>query len=449
MTVGLSKFRSNIINRRLAQLEGRIVEIVGLLVKAQGIALPVGETCLVKNRNGDIPAEVIGFNEDRHTLLMVLGNMEGISPGDRVIATGKSPTVRVGNGILGRVIDSMGNPLDDKGGLDWSNEYPIYQEPPPALSRMPVDSVLPTGIRAIDGLLTVGRGQRVGIYGGAGVGKSILMGMIARNTEADINVIALIGERGREVGNFVRSVLGEEGLKRSVVVAATSDQPALMRIRGAFVAMAVAEYFRDQGKSVMLMMDSVTRMAMAQREVGMTVGEPPTTRGYTPSVFSMLPKLMERAGTSDQQGSITGFYTVLVEGDDMMEPITDATRAILDGHIVLSRELASQGHYPAIDILESISRLMVDIVPKAHQNVADALRELLAIYRENQTLINIGLYRKGTNPDIDIAIDYRNEILNFLRQEMMEKVEYEDLLTHLYEIFPDIANEENVANEEI
>ncbi|HIC03884.1 TPA: FliI/YscN family ATPase [Candidatus Poribacteria bacterium] len=449
MTVGLSKFRSNIINRRLAQLEGRVVEIVGLLVKAQGIALPVGETCLVKNRNGDIPAEVIGFNEDRHTLLMVLGNMEGISPGDRVIATGKSPTVRVGNGILGRVIDSMGNPLDDKGGLDWSNEYPIYQEPPPALSRMPVDSVLPTGIRAIDGMLTVGRGQRVGIYGGAGVGKSILMGMIARNTEADINVIALIGERGREVGNFVRSVLGEEGLKRSVVVAATSDQPALMRIRGAFVAMAVAEYFRDQGKSVMLMMDSVTRMAMAQREVGMTVGEPPTTRGYTPSVFSMLPKLMERAGTSDQQGSITGFYTVLVEGDDMMEPITDATRAILDGHIVLSRELASQGHYPAIDILESISRLMVDIVPKAHQNVADALRELLAIYRENQTLINIGLYRKGTNPDIDIAIDYRNEILNFLRQEMMEKVEYEDLLTHLYEIFPDIANEENVANEEI
>ncbi|HIO07550.1 TPA: FliI/YscN family ATPase [Candidatus Poribacteria bacterium] len=449
MTVGLSKFRSNIINRRLAQLEGSVVEIVGLLVKAQGIALPVGETCLVKNRNGDIPAEVIGFNEDRHTLLMVLGNMEGISPGDRVIATGKSPTVRVGNGILGRVIDSMGNPLDDKGELDWSNEYPIYQEPPPALSRMPVDSVLPTGIRAIDGLLTVGRGQRVGIYGGAGVGKSILMGMIARNTEADINVIALIGERGREVGNFVRSVLGEEGLKRSVVVAATSDQPALMRIRGAFVAMAVAEYFRDQGKSVMLMMDSVTRMAMAQREVGMTVGEPPTTRGYTPSVFSMLPKLMERAGTSDQQGSITGFYTVLVEGDDMMEPITDATRAILDGHIVLSRELASQGHYPAIDILESISRLMVDIVPKAHQNVADALRELLAIYRENQTLINIGLYRKGTNPDIDIAIDYRNEILNFLRQEMMEKVEYEDLLTHLYEIFPDIANEENVANEEI
>ncbi|MFP6722042.1 MAG: FliI/YscN family ATPase [Candidatus Poribacteria bacterium] len=449
MTVGLSKFRSNIINRRLAQLEGRVVEIVGLLVKAQGIALPVGETCLVKNRNGDIPAEVIGFNEDRHTLLMVLGNMEGISPGDRVIATGKSPTVRVGNGILGRVIDSMGNPLDDKGELDWSNEYPIYQLPPPALSRMPVDSVLPTGIRAIDGLLTVGRGQRVGIYGGAGVGKSILMGMIARNTEADINVIALIGERGREVGNFVRSVLGEEGLKRSVVVAATSDQPALMRIRGAFVAMAVAEYFRDQGKSVMLMMDSVTRMAMAQREVGMTVGEPPTTRGYTPSVFSMLPKLMERAGTSDQQGSITGFYTVLVEGDDMMEPITDATRAILDGHIVLSRELASQGHYPAIDILESISRLMVDIVPKAHQNVADALRELLAIYRENQTLINIGLYRKGTNPDIDIAIDYRNEILNFLRQEMMEKVEYEDLLTHLYEIFPDIANEENVANEEI
>ncbi|SVE52208.1 uncharacterized protein METZ01_LOCUS505062, partial [marine metagenome] len=232
----LSRFRSNITNRRFAQLEGSVVEIVGLLVKAQGIALPVGETCLIKNRSGDIPAEVIGFNEDRHTLLMVLGNMEGISPGDRIIAVGKSPTVRVGDGLLGRVIDSMGEPLDDKGELDWSNEYPIYKEPPPALSRMPVDSVLPTGIRAIDGVLTVGKGQRIGIYGGAGVGKSILMGMIARNTEADVNVIALIGERGREVGNFVRSVLGEEGLKRSVVVAATSDQPALMRIRGAFVA---------------------------------------------------------------------------------------------------------------------------------------------------------------------------------------------------------------------
>ena len=442
MTVDLSKFRGNVTSRRFAQLEGAVVEIVGLLVKAQGIALPVGETCLIKNRNGDIPAEVIGFNEDRHTLLMVLGNMEGISPGDRIVATGKTPTVRVGDGLLGRVIDSMGDPLDDKGELDWSNEYPIYKDPPPALSRAPIDSVLPTGIRAIDGVLTVGKGQRLGIYGSAGVGKSILMGMIARNTEADVNVIALIGERGREVGNFVRNVLGEEGLKRSVVIAATSDQPALMRIRGAFVAMGVAEYFRDQGKSVMLMMDSVTRMAMAQREVGMTVGEPPTTRGYTPSVFSMLPKFMERSGTSDQQGSITGFFTVLVEGDDMMEPIADATRAILDGHIVLSRELASQGHYPAIDVLESISRLMVDIVPESHQNVADALRELLAVYRENQTLINIGLYRKGTNPDIDIAIDYRNEILNFLRQEMMEKAEYDDLLARLYEIFPDLANEE-------
>ena len=442
MAVDLSRFRGNLISRRFTQLEGSVVEIVGLLVKAQGVTLPVGETCLIKNRTGDIPAEVIGFNEDRHTLLMVLGNMEGISPGDRVIATGKSPTVRVGDGLLGRVIDSMGEPLDDKGELDWSNEYPIYTDPPPALSRMPVDSVLSTGIRAIDGVLTIGKGQRIGIYGGAGVGKSILMGMISRNTEADVNVIALIGERGREVGNFVRSVLGEAGLKRSVVVAATSDQPALMRIRGAFIAMGVAEYFRDQGKSVMLMMDSVTRMAMAQREVGMTVGEPPTTRGYTPSVFSMLPKFMERAGTASQQGSITGFYTVLVEGDDMMEPIADATRAILDGHIVLSRELASQGHYPAIDILESISRLMVDIVPKTHQNVADALRELLAVYRENQTLINIGLYRKGTNPDIDIAIDYRNEVLDFLRQDMMEKAEYDDLLAHLYEMFPDLANEE-------
>lgn len=293
------------------------------------------------------------------------------------------------------------------------------------------------GVRAIDTLLTLGKGQRIGIFGGSGIGKSILLGMIAKNTEADVNVIALIGERGREVRDFVNNVLGEEGLKRSVVVAATSDQPALMRIRGAFTAAAIAEYFRDTGKNVMFMMDSITRFAMGQREVGMTAGEPPTTRGYTPSVFALLPKLLERSGTSDNAGSITGVYTVLVEGDDLMEPIVDAVRSILDGHIVLSRDLASQGHYPAIDVLESISRLMADIVSEAHQNAADSLREMMATYQENQTLINIGLYRKGTNASIDAAIEYRDKINDLLKQKIAEKAEYEQSISMLCDFLPD------------
>jgi flagellum-specific ATP synthase len=290
-------------------------------------------------------------------------------------------------------------------------------------------------VRAIDALLTLGKGQRIGVFGGSGVGKTILMGMIARNTTADVNVIALIGERGREVQYFTNQVLGEEGLKQTVVVAATSDQPALMRIRGAFAAAATAEYFRDQGKDVLFMMDSVTRLAMAQREVGMTIGEPPTTRGYTPSVFSMLPKLMERSGTSSGKGSITGVYSVLVEGDDMMEPVADATRSILDGHIILSRELASQGHYPSIDILESVSRLMVDIVPSVHLEAADRLRQLLATYRTNQTLINIGLYRKGSDPQIDMAVNYRESINNFLRQEIEDERSYDQSISTLCGLF--------------
>jgi flagellum-specific ATP synthase len=282
----------------------------------------------------------------------------------------------------------------------------------------------------------LGKGQRIGIFGGSGIGKSILLGMIAQNTEADVNVIALIGERGREVHDFVTNVLGEAGLKRSVVVAATSDQPALMRIRGAFTAAAIAEYFRDLGKDVMFMMDSITRFATAQREVGMTVGEPPTTRGYTPSVFALLPKLLERSGTSDKAGSITGVYTVLVEGDDLMEPIVDAVRSILDGHIVLSRELASQGHYPAIDVLESISRLMVEIVPEVHQNAADALREMAATYQANQTLINIGLYRRGADARIDASIEYRDKINDLLTQKISEKADYEESISMLANLLP-------------
>ena len=363
--------------------------------------------------------------------------MGGIFPGATVTATGKFPTVGVGDALQGRVIDGLGDPLDDKGPIEYYDEYPIYQSPPHPLKRHGIDAVIPTGVSAIDGVLTLGIGQRIGIFGGSGIGKTVLLGMIARNTEAAVNVIALIGERGREVRDFVTNVLGEEGLKHSVVVAATSDQPALTRICGAFTAATIADYFRDTGRDVMFMMDSVTRFAMAQREVGMTVGEPPTTRGYTPSVFALLPKLLERSGPSDKAGSITGVYTVLVEGDDLMEPITDAARSTLDGHIVLSRELASQGHYPAIDVLESVSRLMVDVVVEAHQNAADRLREMLATYQANQTLINIGLYRKGTDSQIDAAIEYRDKMNDFLKQKMSEKTEYEQTISTLCDLFPD------------
>ena len=431
----IKRYRNRLRQVRLTPIIGKVTETIGLLVKARGLKLPVGESCLIQNEKGAVPAEVIGFQSDRHAMLMVLGDMEGLSPGDEVLATGCLPSVPVGQSLLGRVVDSMGLPIDGKGLIPYKDEYPIYQPPPSPLGRNSIEQVIPTGVCAIDSLLTLGKGQRIGIFGGSGVGKSILMGMIARNTMADVNVIALIGERGREVEYFANQVLGEEGLKQSVVVVATSDQPALMRIRGAFAATAIAEYFRDQGKDVLLMMDSITRFAMAQREVGMTVGEPPTTRGYTPSVFSTLPKLVERSGTSEGDGSITGIYTVLVEGDDMMEPVADATRSILDGHIVLSRELASQGHYPAIDTLESVSRLMVDIVPQNHLQASDQLRHLLATYRTNQTLINIGLYRTGTDPQIDMAVNYRQSISDFLKQKIEDERPYEQSISTLCGMF--------------
>jgi len=433
--LNFSRYRNRLRQIRLVPISGKVTETVGLLVKAQGLKLPVGEACLIQNKRGQVPAEVIGFQSDQQAMLMVLGEMAGLSPGDEVLATGRVPFMPVGQGLLGRVVDSMGRPIDNKGPVSYQDEYPLYQSPPSPLERGSITDTVSTGVRAIDALLTLGKGQRIGVFGGSGVGKTILMGMIARNTTADVNVIALIGERGREVQYFTNQVLGEEGLKQTVVVAATSDQPALMRIRGAFAAAATAEYFRDQGKDVLFMMDSVTRLAMAQREVGMTIGEPPTTRGYTPSVFSMLPKLMERSGTSSGKGSITGVYSVLVEGDDMMEPVADATRSILDGHIILSRELASQGHYPSIDILESVSRLMVDIVPSVHLEAADRLRQLLATYRTNQTLINIGLYRKGSDPQIDMAVNYRESINNFLRQEIEDERSYDQSISTLCGLF--------------
>ncbi|MEA2064297.1 MAG: FliI/YscN family ATPase, partial [Gemmatimonadota bacterium] len=341
---------------------GKVNQVVGLIIESIGPAVSLGEICRIRSRDGmrEDKAEVVGFKDNR-VLLMPLGSMEGIAPGCEVVADKSMFSVGVGDALLGRVIDGLGQPIDGKGELKLPRRVSVYRQPPSPMERARILEPMPTGIRAIDSLLTCGKGQRIGIFSGSGVGKSVMMGMIARNTEADVNVIALIGERGREVRDFIERDLGDEGLKRSVVVAATSDQPALVRLKGAFAATAIAEYFRDLGKDVMLLMDSVTRMAMAQREIGLAVGEPPTTKGYTPSVFAMLPRLAERAGKLEH-GSITGLYTVLVDGDDMDEPISDAMRSILDGHIVLSRKLASKNHYPAVDVLESISRVMIDVV---------------------------------------------------------------------------------------
>ncbi len=410
---------------------GKVNQIVGLTVEGDGPAANLGEHCLIRvaDKKELLSAEVVGFKSGR-ILLMPLGEMAGISPGCEVVATGKDLRVQVGPELLGRVLDGLGRPMDGKGSVVTGIYRSLAAAPPNPLNRKRINTPLAMGIRAIDGLITCGRGQRVGIFAGSGVGKSTLLGMIARNTDADINVIGLIGERGREVRDFIERDLGAEGLARSVVVVATSDQPALLRIKGAMVATAIAEYFRDQGKDVMLMMDSVTRFAIAQREVGLAVGEPPTTRGYTPSVFSLLPKLLERSGTSET-GSITGLYTVLVEGDDMNEPIADAVRGILDGHIVLSRQLAHLNHYPAIDVLGSVSRLMIELVSQAHQRSAGELRSILATYTNNEDLVNIGAYAPGSNPQIDAAISMIGPIKDFLRQQIDEKCPYPDSITRL------------------
>lgn len=413
------------------RLNGRVTQVIGLIIEAQGPAVNLGELCYIfsKEESLTLQAEVVGFKEDR-ILLMPLGEIKGIGPGCEVVASGRSLSVKVGNNLLGKVLDALGNPLDGSL-LDFlGKDYPVNNVPPNPLTRERIHEPLEVGVRAIDGILTCGKGQRVGIMAGSGVGKSTLLGMIARNTKADINVIALIGERGREVRDFIERDLGEEGLKRSVVIVATSDQPALLRVKGALVATAVAEYFRDLGKNVLLMMDSVTRFAMAQREIGLAVGEPPTTRGYTPSVFAILPKLLERSGTSDL-GSITALYTVLVEGDDMTEPVTDAVRGILDGHIILSRQLASQNHYPAIDILGSVSRVMTEIVSPEHRKAASALRNVLASYREAEDLINIGAYEPCSNPKIDYAISKIADVNDFLMQDVYEKVDYDQTVKKL------------------
>jgi flagellum-specific ATP synthase len=413
------------------QQVGKVSKIIGLLIESQGPRVNLGDLCYITSPDDgfSLPAEVVGFRENS-VLLMPLGELHGIGPGCQVVSARRTLTVSVGRSLLGRILDGLGNPIDGKGPLTGSAEYPLHAVPPPPLSRQRITDRISVGVRAVDGLLTLGRGQRVGIMAGSGVGKSTLLGMVARNTEADISVIALVGERGREVREFIERDLGEEGLKRSVVVVATSDQPALLRLKGAMTATAVAEYFRDQGLNVVLMMDSVTRFAVAQREVGLTVGEPPATRGYTPSVFALLPKLLERSGAGER-GSITGIYTVLVDGDDMNEPIADAARSILDGHIVLSRALAAQNHYPAIDILQSISRLMLEIVDEEHWDAAQKIRTLLATYRDAEDLINIGAYAQGSNPAIDQAIRMIGPIREFLRQSVREQTGLQDAVDQL------------------
>jgi flagellum-specific ATP synthase len=415
---------------------GKVKRVVGLMIESQGPESSVGEVCnihiLSRGVPKVIPAEVVGFN-GQLVILMPYSNMQDISPGSLVEATSKPLEIKIGPSLIGKVVDSLGNPLD--GSIMPSGLTAAYtdQEPPNPLSRPPIDEPMEVGVKAIDSMLTVGKGQRVGIFAGSGVGKSTLLGMIARNTKADLNVIALIGERGREVREFIERDLGEEGLKRTIVVAATSDQPALMRIKGAFTATAIAEYFREKGLNVMLMMDSATRVAMAQREIGLAVGEPPTTKGYTPSVFAILPKLMERTGTN-VKGSITAFYTVLVDGDDLNEPISDTVRGILDGHIVLDRQIANRGQYPAINILKSVSRLMNHLASAQHLEAAVKIRELLSTYINSEDLIQIGAYKKGSSREIDEAIHYYPKIISFLKQGVYEQITQADSIRQLLQL---------------
>jgi FliI/YscN family ATPase len=413
----LDSYFARAADANLTPLSGQVVRAVGLIVESDGPRARVGEVCEVSNGRGEEPlsVEVVGFR-DGHLLSVPLGDTAGIRPGARIVSRGVAPSVPVGDGVLGRVLDALGRPLDGLGPVEAKTRTPLHRPPVNPLSRAPIVTPLGTGVRAIDALLTCGRGQRLGLFGGSGVGKSTLLGMMARGTTADVVVLALVGERGREVRTFLEHDLGAEGLARSVVVVSTSDSPAVLRIRAAYAATAIAEHFRDQGKHVLLMMDSVTRFAMAQREVGLAAGEPPTAKGYPPSVFALLPTLLERAGNVRDRGSITGLYTVLVEGDDTNEPIADATRAILDGHIVLSRELAGRNQYPAIDVLQSISRTMPDVTQVEQRLQAGHVREWLATIRDSEDLVSVGAYVAGANPRIDTALERRDALRAFLCQ---------------------------------
>lgn len=422
---------------KLSSIHGRITQIVGMLIKAIVPHIKIGEICRIKrNEPPDLLAEVVGFSEEGIVFLSPLGEMKGIGPSSEVIPLNRPLQIPVGEELLGRILDGLGRPLDtaEKGPLQTTKTYPVMKAPPDPLKRQRVTKPISLGIRAIDGCLTTGFGQRVGIFSGAGVGKSTFLGMIARNAVADINVIALIGERGREVRDFIEKDLGEEGMKKSVIVVATSDQTSQLRLNAAYVATAIAEYFRDQGKSIIFMMDSVTRFARALREVGLAAGEPPTRGGYTPSVFSTLPKLLERTGNSEK-GSITAYYTILVAGEDMNEPVADEVRSILDGHIILSSELAHKFHYPAIDVLASISRVMPDIISKDHLLLISKVKEVLAIYKKNELLIKIGEYKRGTDRSTDFALDYINAVNHFLKQGVHEKCSFEETLQLLKSLF--------------
>ncbi len=415
------------------RFHGKVTQVVGLVIEGYCPDASVGSLCKIFPRKGEpIPAEVVGFRENK-TLLMPLGELRGVGLGSLIAVQRQNAALGVGPGLLGRIIDGLGVPLDDAGPLITTEEFPIYAAPVNPMKRKPIHRPLDLGIRAINGLLTCGEGQRVGIMAGSGVGKSTLLGMIARYTEADVNVIALIGERGRELREFIEKDLQQEGLNKSVVVVATSDQPPLIRMRGAYIATTIAEYFQSKGKRVLLMMDSATRFAMAMREVGLAIGEPPTTKGYTPSVFAALPKLLERSGNF-RHGSITGLYTVLVEGDDFNEPISDAIRSILDGHIVLSRELAARTIYPPIDILASASRVMTNVTDRDHQKMAGQFKELLATYRQAEDLINIGAYKEGSNAKIDFAIAKMDEMNAYIKQDVRHGCSVGDSLSQLSRI---------------
>lgn len=435
MTVSMFEYKRQRIPRILpAVVSGRVRKVTGLIVETTPLPLPVGSLCHIFSRlSGEIvESEVVGFRENA-TLMMPLGEMRGIGPGDRVRSATTEQVVAVGPHLLGRVLDGMGRPMDGKGPIVASAAYPIYADPPDPVMRPRISDVLSTGIRAIDAFMTVGKGQRIGIMAGTGVGKSVLLGMLARYTKTQVSVVSLVGERGREVRDFIERDLGPEGMARSVVVIATSDQPAPVRVKAPFVATAIAEYFRDQGADVTLLMDTVTRMAMAQRDIGGSVGEVAAAKGYTPSTFALLPRLMERSGRSPQ-GSITGFYTVLVEGDDMNEPIADATRGILDGHIVLSRRMAQRNHFPAIDVLESISRVQSEIVPREFLQASRRLRSCLATYKEAEELINIGAYVAGANPEIDKSRNIMPLLLKLLQQDMIESTPYETTRNQVLEL---------------
>ena len=436
--IPFEKYKQIVRKSNPIRVNGKVGQIVGLVVEGHGPGTSIGEVCQIHPHGGDAPinAEVVGFKRGK-VLLMPLESMRGVGPGCRIVSLGRKAEVKVGRNLLGRVIDGLGNPIDNKGPIEAEEEYPIYADPINPLHRGRISEPIDLGVRVINALLTFGKGQRMGIFAGSGVGKSVLLGMMARHTKADVNVIGLIGERGREVREFLEKDLGPEGLARSVVVVATSDTHPLIRMRAAYVATTLSEYFRDQGKDVLLMLDSLTRFAMAQREVGLSVGEPPTTKGYTPSVFSLLPKLLERVGTLEGKGSVTGLYTVLVEGGDFDEPIADSARSILDGHICLSRQLAVKNHYPAVDILASISRVMRDVVDPQHVRRANDLMNIVATYRKAEDLINIGAYVEGSNPEIDYARNMIDRVNQFVRQEIDEKAGFNESKAALFDLFGD------------